>query len=216
MSRATLVVGFVAGVLFVTAAGAQPAATDHLKCYKVKDSLKLAALVDLNSPQLGLEAGCKVSAAKLFCVPVTKTVREAVNKETKQPIVPQPVSGPDPGDRVCYRIKCPESAIPDQLVTDQFGTRTVQKFKASMLCTPAVKGSPVTTTTLPCGGAGPTCSGSCPAGQSCELIRLGCICVTPPVLCGTQPACGGTCPQGMTCTPSLETNDCLCMTPPPP
>jgi len=212
MSRATLVAGFIAGALFSTAVGAQTTVTDHLKCYKIKDSLKLAALVDLNSPQFGLEAGCKVSAAKLFCVPVTKAVREAVNKATKQPIVPQPVSGPDPGDRLCYRVKCPNSVIPDQLVTDQFGTRTVQKFKAFMLCTPAVKGAAVTTTTttLPCAGPGPACNGSCPAGQSCELTRGGCACVTPPVLCGTKPACGGTCPSGTTCTPSPETNDCIC------
>jgi hypothetical protein len=114
---------------------------DHLKCYKVKDPLNLAAVVDLDSPQFGLEAGCKVSKAKYFCVPAEKTVISAMDKSTNLPIIPLPVIGPNAGDRICYKIKCPTSVIPDQAVTDQFGARTITKFKASFLCTPAVKGS---------------------------------------------------------------------------
>ena len=44
-------------------AGAQ---TDHLSCYKLKDSLKLTGVLDLNSPQFGADTGCIVSKAKLF------------------------------------------------------------------------------------------------------------------------------------------------------
>jgi hypothetical protein len=119
------------------------AQNDHLQCYQVKDALNLAAVVDLNSPQFGLEAGCKVSKAKFFCVPAEKTVVSAENKSTGLPIVPLPVTGPDAGDRVCYKVKCPNPnvPIPDQPVTDQFGNRTVTKFKTSYLCTPAVKGT---------------------------------------------------------------------------
>ncbi|MEO7589845.1 MAG: phage tail protein, partial [Byssovorax sp.] len=133
--------GTVAVALFavVSTAHSQPV-NDHLECYQVKDPLALTAVVDLASPQFGLDPGCKVSKAKYFCAPAKKTVISATAK--KVPIVPLPITGPDAGDRVCYKVKCPlpATAIPDQVITDQFGTRTVSKFKASYLCTPAVKG----------------------------------------------------------------------------
>lgn len=120
---------------------------DHLKCYKIKDPVKLKGIVDLTSEQFGLEEGCKISKAKMFCVPTAKTVVEAEDKATGGPIDLLPISGPDPGDRVCYKIKCPDPQPPDTEVSDQFGNRTLTKFKAFMLCTPAVKGAPPTTTT---------------------------------------------------------------------
>ncbi len=83
------------------------APNDHLKCYQVKDALNLAAVVDLASPQFGVEAGCKVGKAKYFCVPAEKIVISAEDKKTKLPIVPLPVSGPDAGDSICYKVKCP-------------------------------------------------------------------------------------------------------------
>lgn len=84
-----------------------------------------------------------MSKAKFFCVPATKTVVSAEDKTTKLPITPLPVGGPDAGDRICYKVKCPVPPLPlpDQAVTDQFGTRTETKFKASFVCTPAFKGS---------------------------------------------------------------------------
>jgi hypothetical protein len=39
---------------------------DHLKCYKIKDPLKIIGSVDLNTPQLGLDPGCRITSAKLF------------------------------------------------------------------------------------------------------------------------------------------------------
>jgi hypothetical protein len=135
----------------VVAALALPPAhaqTDHLKCYKIKDSLKVAGTADLDTPQFGLDPGCKLGPAKLFCVPGSKTNVAVVDKTTGTPIVPVAVTGPDPGDRICYKVKC-QAAVPDQEVTDQFGTRFVRKFKSSLLCTPAVKGAlPPTTTTI--------------------------------------------------------------------
>jgi hypothetical protein len=135
-----------ASVLLLAATAA--AQTDHLKCYKIKDTLKVAGTADLDSPQFGLDPGCKLGAAKLFCVPATKTNVSVVDKVTGTPIVPLPVTGPDPGDRICYKVKC-QGTVADQEVTDQFGTRFVRKFKASLLCTPAVKGGVPTTTTAP-------------------------------------------------------------------
>ncbi len=118
---------------------------DHLKCYKMKDPLKLAGTADLDTPQFGLDPGCKLSGAKLFCVPATKTNVAATDKSTKQPIMPLPVGGSDPGDRICYKVTCAQ-VVPDQEVTDQFGSRTIGRLKATMVCTPAMKGSPPPTT----------------------------------------------------------------------
>jgi len=127
-------------LLVVTiAAPARAQVADHLKCYKIRDPVKLAAVVDLDSPQFGLEAGCKVTPAKMFCVPARKTVISAVDKATGLPITPLPVTGPDPGDRICYKVKCPEPFPPDTEATDQFGTRRLTKLKPFMLCAPAVK-----------------------------------------------------------------------------
>ena len=68
---------------FVSAANAQ--VNDHLECYKIKDPIKLNAVVDLDALQnrfdvatAGLK-GCVLSTkAALFCVPVTKSVRPSV------------------------------------------------------------------------------------------------------------------------------------------
>lgn len=123
--------------VLATPAAAQVA--DHLKCYKIKDPLKLAGTVDLDTPQFGLDPGCRVSKAKLFCVPASKT-NVAVEDRGTGPITPLPVSGPQPGDRICYKVRC-DQPVADQQATDQFGTRTLGKFKTALVCTPAFKGS---------------------------------------------------------------------------
>jgi hypothetical protein len=107
---------------------------DHLKCYKVKDELKLKGIVDLEgpTPPFTLEQGCKIGKAKKYCVPVMKTVQEA-----NVQVVPAP--GQDLlDDRVCYKIKCPKVEI-TQTAEDQFGQRTFTKFKAAEVCTPAIR-----------------------------------------------------------------------------
>ena len=151
------------GAVLVT--GSAPArAADHLKCYKIKDPLKLAGVADLDTPQFGADPGCTVSSAKLFCVPGTKVVDSATDKLTGNPITPLPFSSaPPPGDSVCYKVKCPQPPTPiaDQQATDQFGTRTLAKLKASMICTPAVKG------TAFCG------NGTIDPGEQCEPTNLG-------------------------------------------
>jgi len=107
---------------------------DHIKCYKIKDSLKLkGVVVDLDSPQFGLEPGCAVRKARKFCVPVKKTV-------TATPVPLLPIAGQNlVDDYICYLIKCKTTAPPETRVEDQFGNRTVSKFKAFELCTPARK-----------------------------------------------------------------------------
>jgi hypothetical protein len=130
----------VVSLLVLSSSGPAGAADDHLKCYQIKDPLNLAAVVDLDSPQFGgLQAGCKVGKAKYFCAPAEKTVIFAEDKKTHSPISPLPVGGPDAGDRICYKVKCPTGlVIPEQPLTDQFGVRPVGKYKVSYLCTPAV------------------------------------------------------------------------------
>lgn len=115
---------------------------DHLKCYTIKATPTVknvfADLIPLQT-QLPVEPGCKLSGPKLFCAPV--------EKRNVQPPPPGAPSGPDPGDRLCYKLKCPRTVRPTLTVTDQFGTFTVALKKAFVVCTPAVKGVPTTTTT---------------------------------------------------------------------
>jgi hypothetical protein len=60
--RWSLIVSVSVATLLAAAAGrAQEAAAvidDHLECYKIMDPLKLAASVDLNSPQFGVDQNC--------------------------------------------------------------------------------------------------------------------------------------------------------------
>jgi hypothetical protein len=140
-----VVVTFVA--MSVPAAGQ---VADHLKCYTTKDPVALTGVVDLTSPQFGVEPGCKISRAHFFCVPATKEVVSARDNATGLPITPLAMTGPDAGDRVCYKIKCPVDPPPpppDTLATDQFGTRTLTHFRAAYLCAPAVIGTPAPTAT---------------------------------------------------------------------
>jgi hypothetical protein len=142
--RAGLALVASVALLGAPAGGAGEQVTDHLKCYKIKDAVKLTGVVDLSSPQFGLEAGCKIGRTALFCVPVSKTVQSVSDRVTGAAITPLALSAPpQPGDQVCYKVKCPRPpvAIADQSVTDQFGNRTVGRFKAKLVCSPAVKGT---------------------------------------------------------------------------
>ena len=168
---ATLVVGSV-----------QAQTEDHLTCYQVKGDLKLKGLLDLTTPQFGLEEGCRITKPKFFCVPATKSNLDVVDGKTKEPITPLPFSAaPAPGDRICWKVKCPEPFPPDQLVTDQFGTQTLTRLKAKLLCTPAVKGTDF------CGDGVITGSEACePAddGACPGLCQPDCSCGVIPSTCG--------------------------------
>jgi len=114
---------------------------DHLKCYKVKETKKvnLQGIVDLDSPQFGLEPGCKIKGVTKFCVPVTKTVDLTRTTINKQPVTLMPVIGQGlVDDYICYKIKC-DNVDRTTNVKDQFATRTFVKFKAQELCVSARK-----------------------------------------------------------------------------
>jgi len=110
---------------------------DHLKCYRVKDPLKLKGVVDLTPTQespFDVEEGCKIAKAKKYCIPVMKDVDESA---TNVPVVPFP-GQPLVDDYICYKVRCPEVDITRDIV-DQFGTRRLEKFKARELCVPAAQ-----------------------------------------------------------------------------
>ncbi len=235
--------GFPAAMLIVAVAVAVAEAdtppADHLQCYGVRrDPLQLRALVDLFSSQYGLAPGCRIrKSAVEFCVPASKTVREAQDGGTRPPtpITPLPgVGAPAAGDYVCYKVSCPDEQLPkEQPVTDQFGGRTLGRLRTTKLCTPAVKGTttssttttttrctqPTTTTNPPCGEVG--CFGWCANAQFCVSTgptASDCACTGGPRPCAfTGPGpdggltCGGTCPEGQTCQP-IDTDpspDCV-------
>jgi hypothetical protein len=151
------------------------AQVDHLTCFKAKDSGKFDALATLDAVQDAFDPGqCKIlGRAKLFCVPTSKALDEFT--VDKVPAAPLPVAGIDPQqDHVCYKIKCPKATIADTNVSDQFGARALSKFKAQLICVPAVKGlvtTTTTTTTLPA----PVCDGS---DEACLAYQGGGACAT--------------------------------------
>jgi hypothetical protein len=114
---------------------------DHLKCYKISDPTKVKGLVDMQSPQFGIERGCQLKKATKFCVPVFKTVDTANTFVNGQPVNLLPVAGQNlTDDYVCYKVVCKDQPLPPSTaVADQFDDRTLSFTKASELCVPARK-----------------------------------------------------------------------------
>lgn len=131
--RSRTQVALVLTALLAAIAPARAQLQDHLQCFRVKDSLDLDGSVDIASPQLELEAGCRIAKAKLACLPATGSGVE-VNVSSRLPVV-----GVEQVDaRICYPIECPTPGPAERELTDQFGTRTLTKLAPSLLCTPAI------------------------------------------------------------------------------
>lgn len=164
-------VGLALAVTLATVASGQ--VPDHLQCFKIKDtSIVLKGNVDLAAtPPFEALPGCKISAAKLYCVGAVKSNPVVFNIQT--PITPLAYSGaPVSEGRLCYKISCKATVLPpDQTVTDQFGNHNLTKLKAGMLCTPTNVG------TSYCGDgtldAGEDCDGSSLGGNSCTTVGFG-------------------------------------------
>jgi hypothetical protein len=184
------------GLLMVAAIWLIPAAAnaqfDHLTCFKAKDSGKFKALVTLDAVQNAFDppAQCKViGKAKLFCVPTDKTVDELT--VGKDPATPLDVAGPVlSADTICYKVKCPTATIADDEVVDQFGARTLSKFKAQMICAPAHKTSP--TCQLPdppqCTLNDPCSAGICSSTRGACTLQADC-----PLAPNEECCCTGVC-----------------------
>jgi len=185
---------FASLLALLMGAGGAAAVTDHLECYKIKDPAKLKGTVNLTAPQIGAASGCTVSGAALFCTAAAKTVVSATSN--KVPLTPLPYLGPPAEtDRLCYKLKCPATALPtSQQATDQFGTRVLTSFKTSMLCTPAVE------------GAGFCGNGTIDPGEQCDASALG------GATCETQGFAKGTLACAPSCT--FDTAGCVASTVP--
>jgi len=145
MSEFTMRAALACAALLIaaTAASAQP--YDHLKCFKFRDVQTFdSATADLETIEAAFPTqNCEIKKkAKHFCVPTSKDVT-SIDAGTDTPFGAQELVF----EQVCYKVKCPNVTIADQQISDQFGTRTVGRFKASLLCVPAVIGPPPTTST---------------------------------------------------------------------
>src|SRR5262249_39279646 len=180
----------IVGGLAVAVAGARAASagggSDHLICYRMGDSLQIAAAVDLiANPQPDFtQRDCRLINPIESCVPATK------QNIMPPPGTPDLVGQPLRQDYICYLAKCPAGAVPPaKKVVDQFGVRVEQKYKPTKVCVPAVK-FPVG-----CGQTGaPQCGGVCPPGRTCKQVAAGTSRGDRlPLPCGGQPDKGGAC-----------------------
>lgn len=198
---------------------------DHLKCYVIKDPLKVKHTLDLTPEQTQFlpEPGCRLKApAKLFCIDVQKS---NVQPTPGGP----PVQGENARDYLCYIVNCPKVNKGKVLtVADQFGQRDITIKPPKLLCAPAEKvgvpqptptrtpdqPTPAPTPTIrPCGidSAG-QCTGECPnPNEQCVQVpgTTGCRCVLP---CGnaTAPECDGACPNPNEACLTGATGPCFC------
>jgi hypothetical protein len=139
MAAKNQIASFVVLSLALAAANLASAApidpNDHLECFRIQDPRDFRALVDLKSPQFGIDYGCEVTMPAFFCAPARKRVRSALSDG--KPIKSPRVFGRNAGYRICYQLKCPPRAIPNDWIIDQFGGRSASDFELAMLCTPA-------------------------------------------------------------------------------
>jgi hypothetical protein len=183
-----------------------PSALDHLKCYRIKDTLQTSGVLADLTNQFGVEPGCVVMLpARALCVETEKRVISSP---------PPPGGGPSgtpAGHFLCYAIRCPNSAEPDEIaVEDQFGRRTIGIDKARILCAPANK--------LICGDGeidpgescdpGSAATNVCPDGSPCGAD---CKCPPPGLCCQCADTCsepdGTACPPGCTAVSGANCND---------
>ncbi len=191
---------------------------DHLKCFKVKDSLaSFVATADLRPLDTGnfeLDAGCAIKVrSRELCMPVNK------DRTDEGPSLV--VEGQDLTNAfLCYTVKCRDELLPATLsMSDQFGSRELSKLHTIRLCAPAILGIPptTTTTTLPAGNPRlctaatvPACDGSCGHQDfACVPDEFGAACICSGVdqflVCGLiagTPDCLGTCNGDYSCVDS--------------
>ena len=167
---------FVIASIIVSSPSPATAQFDHLECYKIKDPHKFEATADLVpalTPPFPVATGCAIRVTgRKYCVPVDKQLSTSTAPSLEFPTVAAA------GDYLCYRVKCPKATISDAEISDQFGTRTISKFRTTEICTPAVTGPPppftcTAQTPLMCA------QGNCPSGTTCQLDTgtLACACL---------------------------------------
>jgi hypothetical protein len=207
MLRTSVIIAAIAAMgvvgLLASPASSQPV-FDNMKCYKIRDSQKgkfytadlVPKLTHDFSTELGdrivggsLQKGCRIRVpAQYFCIEVEPENAHDANP----PYNPAQwtVDGPEPGERLCYKLKCPRVPQKDLAIIDAFGTRTITLLgQTGYFCTSVTR-------QLPPGGAcslagNGQCGGTCPAGERCLA--------TSPQDCGCVPE-GQACASSATCS----------------
>ena len=175
--------------------------TDHLACYKAKDSARgRFTMVVTNA---GVTQNCTAKLpARMACI------ESSVSGLSPTP----PGGGPsstDAGNFLCYIVKCARPSPPAfQMADDLGGSRSVDLRKGQLVCTEASRGgvsaspnpTPTTTTTLQTGpchfdDSSRRCEGSCGAGGHCAATAASGACECRTTSCGdaNQPQCNGFC-----------------------
>jgi cysteine-rich repeat protein len=124
----------------------------HQLCFKVSDSLRLRspdpAWLELANAQLGAQNCRVVGGSRFVCVPVTARVTGTLEGSVgSAPYTPiglgaLPTEQAITQDRLCYKVKCldrPNLADETVLYSDQLETRQVGRFKAGLICGPAIQ-----------------------------------------------------------------------------
>ena len=181
MSRKTRTLAAAALGMSMLLARSAAAASDHLKCYKIKDSI---AKTNYTADVAGLtpETGCKIKVPpKIACVPATKT---NVNP-------PPPGGGGTgtPNSFLCYNLKCPKGVVPPVTLIDQFGVHGLTPGSAKMLCAPAVPPPPVACCQLTISGT-PACFDATGADAVIKCPALGGTLSLGPACDGADGTCG--------------------------
>ena len=215
-------VAMLVGALLATSAAAQ---TDHLQCFKVKDTnRKTRYTTGIGGIAPG--QGCVIKVpAKLLCV--------ATTEPQVAPAPPGPKTSAGTSSAfLCYKTRCRQNTLPQVTVADEFGRRLVRPKRSRLLCTPlsgtgADTASSTTTTTTLDGGS--TCT--CPAtttttshhttttggGATTTTTHAGggttttTIATTPPSCDVAHTACGNyaTCGNG-SCQETFPTGELIC------
>jgi hypothetical protein len=179
---------------------------DQMKCYKIKDAQPGKQYTADLAPKLThdfalepgdrivggvLQKGCRIKVpAKLFCIEVApENTRDA-----SPPYNPAQwtVPGPEPGERLCYKLLCPPVAPKELAIIDPFGSRTIRLLgRTAYFCTSVTRQLPQNAECSLAGNG--QCGGTCPAGERCLA--------TSPADCGCVPedqACAGStvCSEG--------------------
>ncbi len=179
---------------------------DHLKCFKIRDSLvdrRTIYLADIY-PQapLAARADCRIRLpASHFCVNVAKEEVQ-VNGE---PFDTFPVDADSGRDYLCYDLKCDRDRR-DVDAFDQFGARTLRIRKSDFLCMPANKIPPPTPAPTDTPTPMPTMT---PEPMGCQFDQ------GPDANGNILGTCGGDCEPGSVCAsttgPNTRTVDCQCV-----
>ena len=198
----------IAAAMAVIGLVARPAAAqpmfDNMKCYKINDNAPrktytadlLPKLTHDFATELGdrivggvLQKGCRIRVpAKFFCLEV-----EAENThDASPPYNPAQwtVAGPEPGERLCYKLSCPPVAAKDLAIIDAFGTRTIKLLgRTGYLCTSVTRQLPQGSECSLAGNG--QCGGACPLGERCLALRPteDCGCVPEAQACGSSAIC---------------------------